>query len=251
MDGFTFLDRMKEDADMSLIPVIVMTQSDNENDEVAALTHGATDFVSKPYRAQVILHRVASIIELRESAAMVNQFRFDRLTGLYIREFFYQQVKKCLAENEEKEYNLICSNIENFKLYNDAFGMPAGDRLLKEIAAVLQKDVGETGLCGRIDADRFICLQERSVELGDRTNFLKKYQEAPIDTMKNIVMKWGIYEINDRTVPVEQMCDRVLLAVNSIKGQYHNHFAIYDDALRSNLLREQAIINAMETALEE
>ena len=91
MDGFTFLDRMKEDADMSLIPVIVMTQSDNENDEVAALTHGATDFVSKPYRAQVILHRVASIIELRESAAMVNQFRFDRLTGLYIREFFYQQ----------------------------------------------------------------------------------------------------------------------------------------------------------------
>ena len=136
MDGFTFLDSIKKDSELSLIPVIVMTQSENENDEVAALTHGATDFVPKPYRAQVILHRVASIIKLRETAAMVNQFKYDRLTGLYSREFFYQQVQKCLWDNPDKEYDLVCSNIENFKLYNDAFGVPAGDRLLKDIADV-------------------------------------------------------------------------------------------------------------------
>lgn len=62
MDGYTFLDRMKEDEELTLIPVIVMTQSDSEADEVNALSHGATDFVPKPYRPQVILHRVASII---------------------------------------------------------------------------------------------------------------------------------------------------------------------------------------------
>ena len=67
-----------------------MTQSDSEADEVAALAHGATDFVPKPYRPQVILHRVASIIKLRETAAMVNLFQYDRLTGLFSREFFYE-----------------------------------------------------------------------------------------------------------------------------------------------------------------
>ena len=72
MDGFTFLDRVKQDPRLSLIPVIVTTQNDNESDEIAALSHGATDFVPKPYRPQVILHRVASIIKLRETAAMVN-----------------------------------------------------------------------------------------------------------------------------------------------------------------------------------
>ena len=66
MDGFTFLDRIKADDRLSLIPVIIMTQSDSEADEVAALAHGATDFVPKPYRPQVILHRVASIIKLRK-----------------------------------------------------------------------------------------------------------------------------------------------------------------------------------------
>ena len=89
MDGYTFLDRVKEDEELTLIPVIVMTQSDREEDEVAALAHGATDFVPKPYRPQVILHRVASLIKLRETAAIVNLLQYDRLTGLYSKEFFY------------------------------------------------------------------------------------------------------------------------------------------------------------------
>lgn len=96
MDGYTFLDRVREDEELTLIPVIVMTQGDSEEDEVDALTHGATDFVPKPYRPRIILHRIASIINLRETAAMVNQFRYDRLTGLYTKEFFYQKVRECL-----------------------------------------------------------------------------------------------------------------------------------------------------------
>ncbi len=88
MDGYTFLSIMKADQAYAAIPVIVTTQSDSEDDEVAALSHGATDFVAKPYKPQIILHRVASIIHLRETAAMINQFQYDRLTGLYSREYF-------------------------------------------------------------------------------------------------------------------------------------------------------------------
>ena len=55
MDGYTFLHHVKENPEWALIPVIVTTQGDSEEDEVAALAHGATDFVPKPYRAQVIL----------------------------------------------------------------------------------------------------------------------------------------------------------------------------------------------------
>ena len=64
MDGYTFLDRVKADPELAIIPVIVMTQSEGEESEVSALAHGATDFVAKPYRPQVILHRIASIIKL-------------------------------------------------------------------------------------------------------------------------------------------------------------------------------------------
>ena len=250
MDGFTFLDRIKGDAELSLIPVIVMTQSEGEADEVAALAHGATDFVPKPYRPQVILHRVASIINLRETAAMANLFRYDQLTGLYSKEYFYQQVRDRLRENPEKEYTIVCSNIENFKLYNDTFGTEAGDRLLREIADLTRQMMGSSGICGRFGADRFLCLQEREREQEDRLSFGNSKLTVS-SVLKNLVMRWGIYEVIDRSVPVEQMCDRAQLAADSIKGQYNQYFAIYDDALRGKLLREQAITEAMVTALNE
>ena len=252
MDGYTFLDRLREDPELSLIPVIVMTQGSGEEDEVAALAHGATDFVPKPYRPQVILHRVASLIKLRETAAMVNMFQYDRLTGLYSKDFFYQKVRERLDSDLNRSYTIICTNIENFKLYNDSFGREAGDRLLREGAGLLRELAGEEGICGRYSADRYLCLveQEKESVLRERCSQFAEYRGET--AMGTVSIRWGIYEITDRSVSVEQMCDRALLAVDSTKGQYGgNPYAVYDDALRGKLLREKAITDVMETALAE
>lgn len=171
MDGYTFLDIVRKDAELSLIPVIVTTQSNNEADEIDALAHGATDFVPKPYRPAVIRHRVSSLINLRETAALMNQFRYDRLTGLYSKEYFYQRVREQLQAEPEQEYNIICSNIENFKLFNDTFGARTGDKLLREVAELTRSMVGDTGFCARYGADRFLCFQTRERELQDRLGF--------------------------------------------------------------------------------
>lgn len=251
MDGYTFLDQLKADPEFSLIPVIVMTQSDSEEDEVAALSHGATDFLPKPYRPKVMLHRIAGIINLRETAAMVNQFQYDWLTGVYSKEFFYQKAKEIIEQNPEIRFDIVCSNVENFKLFNDLFGTSAGDRLLCEMAGYFKECSGELGICGRLGADRFMCLHVRQeyqdemfTEVQDRINSL-------MENSNNIMIKWGIYEITDQSVSVEQMCDRAFLAASSIKGMYQRYYAYYDDALRSCLLRRQAITDAMESALSQ
>lgn len=251
MDGYAFLDRLKEDRELSFIPVIVMTQENSEADEVSALAHGATDFVPKPYRPQVLLHRVASLIKLRQTAAMVNQFKYDRLTGLYTKEYFFRMVRDHLDQHPEKAYNLVCLNVENFTLFKDSYGNLAGGRLLKEIADSLHSFLDTDGICCRYRTDRFIFLQERSREQEIRALFGKDDRFACIAPGKNVVLRRGIYEIIDPTLSVEQMCDRVLLAVDSIKGHYNEYYAVYDDALRNRLLRQKAITDAMETALTE
>ena len=251
MDGYTFLSIVKKDPVFSSIPVIVTTQSDSESDEVAALSHGASDFVAKPYKPQIILHRVASIINLRENAAMVNQLKYDRLTGLYSKEFFFQKVKEELARHPEREYDIICSDIENFKLVNDVFGLPAGDRLLREVADFYQSQVGDKGICGHFNGDQFAILMERRCKYTDEMFMEATARVNALPNAKNVLVKWGIYSIEDRTIPVDQMCDRALLAACGIKGQYGKYFAIYDDRLRSRLLREQAITECMESALRE
>lgn len=251
MDGYTFLSHIKANSSFSSIPVIVTTQSDSEEDEVSVLSHGASDFVPKPYKAQIILHRVASMIRLRETAAMINQFQYDRLTGLFSKEFFYQRVREMLQQYPEHQFRIIASDIENFKLINDIFGVEAGDRLLRGIADQYRRFVGENGIYGHLNADQFVCMIENSGEYTADifAQALKEINALP--NSQNVVMKWGIYTVEDRMIPVEQMCDRALLAAHSIKGQYGKHFAAYDDKLRGELLRQQAIIASMETALLE
>lgn len=251
MDGYTFLEEIKKIPEFALIPVIVMTQGDSEEDELKALALGAADFVPKPYRPQIILHRVAGLIKLRETAAMANQFKYDRLTGLYSREFFCQQARELLAQHPEKEYDIIGCNIENFKLYNDAFGVRTGDRLLCEIAGYFKERSRDGELFCRFRADRFVWMEERCPEYQDDMFFTLSQQISELTNAKNLSLKWGVYRIVDRSVPVERMCDRVLLAADSIKGQYLKHLAVYDETMRKRLLREQEIMDDMETALEE
>ncbi len=250
MDGYAFLDQLKLNEELSRIPVIVTTQKDSEADEITALSHGATDFVPKPYHPQIILHRAANLINFRESISIVNQLKYDLLTGLYTKEFFYKKAHEILRYNPDKQYSIICTNIENFKLYNDVFGVGAGDKMLKELTDTLRDLIGPGEICGRLNADHFMILKERKQGKEDYLAFVNAGQEV-LSRVKNIVIKWGIYEIKDRTVPIEKMCDRALLATYSIKGQYNTHYSIYDDNLRSKLLREQLITDSMESALKE
>lgn len=251
MDGYTFLSIMKADPSYSSIPVIVTTQNDAESDEVAALSHGATDFVAKPYKPQIILHRVAGIIRLRETAAMINMIQYDRLTGLYSKQYFYQQAGEVLLRNPDQQYDIICSDIENFKLINDVFGVKAGDRLLRGIGNAYAERLKGIGICGRLNSDQFACLLKHRDDYTDDMFIEASILANGLLDIHNIVMKWGIYNVEDRSVSIEQICDRALLAARSIKGQYGKYFAIYDDTLRNQLLREQAITDSMESALSQ
>ena len=249
MDGYAFLKHLKEDHRLNSIPVIVTTSNNSEADEVAALSNGATDFITKPYRAQVILHRAAGIIRLRETSALIHQIQYDRVTGVYSKEYFCQQVRDILFRNPDVKYDILCSDIEDFKLINDTFGMAAGDRLLQQVAKLCTQRLGDRGICGRLSADQFACLLEHREDYADE---MFTQSDSRINSgfgNQNVIMKYGIYTVEDREVSVEQMCDRALLAAHSIKGKYGKHFALYDDQLRGTLLRRQAITDGMETAL--
>ena len=249
MDGYAFLDHIREDSKFGMIPVIVMTQSGGTEEQIQALSHGATDFVPKPYNAQIIMRRMANLISLRETSSVVNQFKFDGLTGVYSKEYFYNSVNKALQEDPDGDYCIICSNIENFKLVNDVFGMKEGDRLLQETAQFLKKMTGDHGFCGRLSSDRFLLFQKKSDQCINKDIF--NNPELFTTAMKSVIMRWGIYDITDRSVSVEQMCDRAMLAADSIRGKYSRYFAVYDDRLRASLLREKMITDSMEKALAE
>ncbi|MCC8050948.1 MAG: EAL domain-containing protein [Clostridiales bacterium] len=252
MDGYTFLGIMRENEEYSAIPVIVVTQSEDDTDEVTALSRGATDFVMKPYNAQVIRHRVESIIRLRETASMMNLFQYDRLTGIYSKEYFYQCARELLTDNPDKEYDIICSDFENFKLVNDMYGVKVGDRLLRKTAELLLRAIYGKGLCARLDSDQFVCMMVHREEPYSDDMFQRITDSVNRQTIaSNVSIKWGIYVVRDRKTEIEQMCAWALETARSIKGRYGKYVAYYDDEMRSRLLHEQEITACMEQALAE
>ena len=228
MNGYEFLNALKANPAIASIPVIVTTQNEGENDEIAALERGASDFVAKPYKAKVILRRVASIIHLRENATMLNLFQKDRTTGLLSKEYFCQQAEKILRSNPDKTYDIICSDVENFKLINDAFGMQGGNKVLKTMGGICQKSTDTLGgICSRFHADQFVSMIEHTEGYSDEL-----YEALTAETrekcgISNIVIKWGIYQTGDRKISVEQMCDWALQGARSIKGQYGRYYAFF------------------------
>lgn len=251
MDGFAFLSVHNSNPLISSIPVVVTTKYGDEDNEVEALTAGAADFITKPYRSKVIRHRVSSIISFCENAAMVNRLEYDRLTGVYSKEFFYQYAKQLIDSNPHTDYDIICSDIKNFKLLNDSYGTKICNELLAYVARVLAEVTGDDGFCGRLDADIFAIITKHRDDYDHdffaRINSVINGFSIP----STIVVKYGVFTVKDRKMPIYQICDRTLLALKDVKHKYDKLFAYYNESLLQVLMDEQSIAECMEEALEK
>lgn len=176
----------------------------------------------------------------------------DSLTSLYTKEYFFQRAEEIMKENPDVEYRIMLSDIENFKMINEKYGTEKSNELLKYLADALKHTDPDNFILGaRLSGDQFVCLQygkkhSRAEGLQMQERVLKN---SPIPSL---TWKHGIYYTSfDRTVSVQAMCDRARYAANSIKGNYCVNCAVYDDALRKNLLMHQLIEESMESALEK
>lgn len=251
MNGYEVMAAMSGDTLLSKIPIIVTTGDDASDTEVLALSMGANDVLVKPYKPAVIKHRLANTIKLRETAALVNAVRKDVLTGVLKKEFFYEQITMNIKGKPSESYDLICCDIERFKLVNDLFGMDIGDALLKHLAGLMESYFAEEGICGRIGVDQFACLlpHRPSYDKSCFDEMIAKVNRFPIPI--SLRLRFGIYVIKALDIPANVMCDRGVIACKSIKGQYDIPYAYYDDIIRQDLLFEQSILDEMEIAVQD
>lgn len=64
MDGFAFLRKIKENPALKDIPVICLTADNEHESELKCFELGAVDFITKPFVAEIMLQRIARILEL-------------------------------------------------------------------------------------------------------------------------------------------------------------------------------------------
>lgn len=156
MDGIETLKRVKSNASLIDIPVVMVTAQDNNSDLAQAFGLGAVDYVTKPINKIELLSRIRSVLnlkhemdrrmelmrELEEANKKLQRLTFiDGLTGIANRRFFDQTLESewNRVKRDKKPISLVMIDIDFFKKYNDHHGHQGGDDCLIQVAQAIDK----------------------------------------------------------------------------------------------------------------
>jgi diguanylate cyclase (GGDEF)-like protein len=193
--------------------------------------------------------RIAKLkIEERENEMLRKRLQLDEITELYNRTYFFEIAKQTIEQSNE-DMCIVTMNIHNFKIINELYGMPVGDKLLIEIAQQLQVlDEQHNIIFARFASDHYyMCMPKR---VFDKIDFPQTYKTFLEDI--DVRVMYGVYLItNERSLPVNIMCDKALVAAREQSQNYVEYIHFYNDDKHQQRLIEQEIENGMEKALAE
>ncbi len=162
----------------------------------------ASDFLFKQYQNQYLNLAIAisdvcalTISNARKYKLLADSkekykymsFR-DGLTGLYNRAYFEETLRQLNLDIQRfKPVSIISADINWLKEVNDTIGHGHGDRLIKDVAAILTESVRKTDVLARIGGDEFcIILSKAGRKSAERiAKVIKDKQEAFNNAEKN------------------------------------------------------------------
>jgi diguanylate cyclase (GGDEF)-like protein len=117
------------------------------------------------YLTAVFNHMVTRLRESREELERLSLT--DDLTGLVNYRGLMQRLDEEARRyrRTRRSFTVLMADVDHFKKYNDTFGHPAGDEVLRKVAAILRNAARETDCVGRYGGEEFcLMLPETAVE---------------------------------------------------------------------------------------
>jgi diguanylate cyclase (GGDEF)-like protein len=167
----------------------------------------ATRDRARPFGAEVIeiLTIFASYLATAlENAGLYHELRRratrDPLTGLANRELAVQRLDLALRSGSAPFTGLLFCDLDGFKSVNDRLGHEAGDGLLRQVAARLQKALRTKDLLARFGGDEFVVVLGEIETLDDVTDVGHRLVQALLEP----------FDLNDERVTVSASIGGVL-----------------------------------------
>jgi diguanylate cyclase (GGDEF)-like protein len=131
----------------------------------------------------------------------------DALTGLHNRRFLTQRLSEELsrAYRQKTSFTVLMADVDEFKKYNDAFGHPAGDEVLKKVANILLGSTRAVDCTARYGGEEFAVLLNDStgrdaLDVAERIRTRVEEQEFP---GRKITISIGMAEFPDHGYTAE------------------------------------------------
>ncbi|MCK9355898.1 MAG: diguanylate cyclase [Dehalococcoidia bacterium] len=90
--------------------------------------------------------------------------RIDELTGLFNRRHFEERIKEEVARHSRHDgvFSVLMLDLDSFKAYNDMYGHPSGDKLLKFVASLVGYAIRDSDQAFRYGGDEFAIVLPRT-----------------------------------------------------------------------------------------
>jgi diguanylate cyclase (GGDEF)-like protein len=173
--------------------------------------------------------------EVLRTLAMV-----DPLTGLYNRRFAEHRLAAEVARSERKGHPLtvLTLDLNSFKQINDTYGHPAGDHVLQEFAAHLNKVVRGSDLAVRLGGDEFLvvlpeCTLEQLRLVLLRLGALEvtwQGQKIPVTFSAG----WKEFELGEKPEQLVARADEDLYTRKRARGRAPSTVKARNDATKKN-----------------
>lgn len=148
----------------SSVPLVVVSANDDDDLAEQAIAAGAQDYLVKGQYGRAALGRIVrnSLERKKTEKRLLRLAMRDQLTGLVNRVFFRERVASALASarRHSRPFAVIYVDLDGFKGINDSLGHDAGDTLIQQAAARLQKCMRSEDTVARLGGDEFAILVE-------------------------------------------------------------------------------------------
>lgn len=197
-----------------------------------------------------------NLVDNTEKHLALEQERYlathDTLTGLYNKSHFAVKSAEILKSHPDEEWLLLSSNIKDFKLINDLFGMEKGNEVLKMEAGLLKERCRDGIVYGRIGGDKFaICMPKARFQEEYFTDAIQTMGQVFNNDLYHLHIYIGVYEITDINEDISIMCDKANFAIKTLNENYVRSIAYYNDTILNNTILEKQLVGDFDQALKE
>ena len=184
IDGFQLLKMLQEEVVLRRTPVILITSLNDIQHEEQGLTLGGEDYITKPFHPGIVRARVNTHVKLFQYWTQIErEATVDQLTGVPNRRR-YDAVSSKRWQDAIRlgaPISICMFDIDNFKIYNDTFGHPAGDKVIKAVAETAASKLRRgTDFFARYGGEEFVALILGGGSENDFA-YLKKVRQAVED----------------------------------------------------------------------
>lgn len=168
--------------------------------------------------------------------------RTDELTGALNRRHFFEIIQDEFEKNKEGSLALIIVNLDDFKLFNQLYGVKMGDQALKNITDIIKSSIGKQGMVARYSGKEFAIIlpgydvfsaKRLTESIRDQIALLGKGSNSY--NQKIITISAGISIAPYGAKDVKELIENAEQAIYSVKRKGKNAIKVFETFIQDEI----------------